>query len=144
MPYPSEQVDDRDFVELVASLCARPAMYVHPPTLPTVCAYLCGYDQAHAGGLLIGLHQWLVTKRRDGNNLHWIGLVELSLPDGPYIHGVTNEGQAINGLGSLLGEFFGFRRSNGLTRIFGDYARWLKKQEAAMRRACPPRRPGSR
>jgi hypothetical protein len=128
-PFPSEQVHDRDFEQLVADICARPGMYVAPVTFGSVCAYLSGFDAARSGGPMAGLHPWLVSRWGDGNNLNWTGLARRQLPTGSDEAGLADEELAIHGLGLLLGEFFEFRRANGLTKLFHDYAQWLLAQE---------------
>ena len=124
-PFPSEQVHAPDFERLVAHICAHPSMYVTPPTFGSVCAYLGGFDAARSGGPLVGLHPWLVVRAGDGNNLNWAGLARRQLPAGPDQAGLSDEERAVRALGRLLGEFFEYRRANGVTKVFRDYARWL-------------------
>jgi hypothetical protein len=126
-PFPSEQVHDPQFEQLVAHLTLRPQMYVNPVTLTAVCAYLGGFDAARSGGPLIGFQQWLVVRRNGGNNLHWTGLVRLELMTETADAGVPEE-QTVASLGRLLAEFFEYRRTNGITKVFNDYARWLLRR----------------
>lgn len=125
-PFQSDQVHDPEFERLVESLCVRPNMYATPATYGTVCAYLCGFDAARSGGPLVGLQQWLVVRHGDGNNLHWCELARRQLPTvDAELH---DEELAIRSLGRLLAEFFAYRRANGITKVFHEYARWLLKQ----------------
>lgn len=125
-PFQNEQVHDPEIECLVESLCAQPSMYTIPATYGAVCAYLCGFDAARSGGPLVGLHQWLVVQHGDGNNLHWSELArrQLSAVDAE----LHDEERAIRSLGRLLAEFFAYRRANGITKVFHEYARWLLKQ----------------
>ncbi len=127
-PFPSEQVPADDFERLVINICAHPQMYVNPPTFGAVCAYLGGFDAARNGGPLVGLHPWLVVRLGDGNNLHWSGLVRRQLPADPDDAGLSDDERDIRALGRLLGEFFAYRQTNGLTKVFRDYARWLVRR----------------
>ncbi len=95
-----------------------------PVSFGAVCAYLDGFDAARNHGPLIGLHQWLVIRFNNGNNLYWSGLARLLLPGGA---GSSDE-QAIRELGQLLSEFFEYRRTKGVTKIFHDYAHWLLRR----------------
>jgi hypothetical protein len=127
-PFRSEQVYDPQFEELVGSICVRPGMYVHPVSFGAVCAYLDGFDAARSGGPLMGLQPWLVVRANGGNNLHWTGLAQRQLPALPGDGELTAEERSIRALGRLLGEFFEYRRANGLTKVFRDYARWLLRR----------------
>ena len=128
-PLPGEQAHDRDFERLVADICARPGTYVAPVTFGSVCAYRSGFDAARSGGPMAGLHPWLVSRWGDGNNPNGTGLAGRQLPTGSDDAGLADEELAVHGLGLLLGEFFEFRRANGLTKPFHDYAQWLLAQE---------------
>ncbi len=123
-PYPSERIHDPQFEQLVANLCHRPGMFVVPTSFGAVCAYLAGFDAARSHGPLMGLHQWLVVRLNDGNNVHWPGLARQLLPGGME----SAEEQAIRELGVLLSEFFEYRKTQGITKIFHDYARWLLRR----------------
>lgn len=128
-PFPSEQVYDRDFEQLTAYICARPQMYVTPATFGSVCAYLSGFDAAKSGGPMAGLHPWLVTRWGGGNNLNWTELTRRQLPTGLDETGPADEERMIRELGLLLEEFFEYRRVNGLTKLFHDYAQYLLAQD---------------
>lgn len=127
-PFPSEQVYDPQFEDLVATICRHPAMYVSPATFAGVCAYLCGFDAARSGGPLMGLHQWLVVRANDGNNLAWPGLAHRLLSADVIDADLPEDEWEIRALGRLLAEFFEFRRANGITKVFHDYARWLLRR----------------
>jgi hypothetical protein len=127
-PFQTEQVYAPEFEELRANLCLRPQMYVHPVSYGAVCAYLDGFDASRSGGLLMGLHPWLVLRADDGNSLHWSGLALRLLPSEPDDDGQSQEKLTVMALGRLLGEFFAYRQSQGLTKIFSDYAGWLLRQ----------------
>ena len=124
----TDLVADRDFGELVDSMCTRPGMYVTPPTFDTVAAYIDGFDAALRGGILVGLHQWLVKKRDTGNNVAWPGIASTLIGADPNAPGTDVEHRRIRALGNLLLEFIEYRRSNGLTKIFCEYRDWLSSQ----------------
>ena len=127
-PFPLEQVTDPQFEEMVGHICLRPSMYVNPATYGSVCAFIDGFNAGRSGGPLMGLQQWLVVRVNDGNNLHWSGLAQHALSPAPDHTARTEEERSIRALGHLLGEFFEYRRANGLTKVFNDYARWLLRR----------------
>ncbi len=127
-PFPTERIHDPQFEELVAGICARPSMYVSPATFGAVCAYIQGFDAARSGGPLTGLQQWLVVRANDGNNLAWPALAERLLPVQLAERELSGEEPRISALGCLLSEFFEYRRDNGLTKLFHDYAKWLLRK----------------
>jgi hypothetical protein len=73
-PFPAERLRDAEFEEVVRRLCARPGMYVVPPTFGSVCAYLSGFNAARGEGPLVGFREWLIVRSNGGNNLTWDGL----------------------------------------------------------------------
>lgn len=123
-PYPTEQIHDPQFEQMVDDLCKRPGMFVTPTNYDAVCAYLDGFNAARNHGPLIGLQQWLVLRVNNGNSVHWSGLARSILPGGAK----SSEEQAIGELGHLLSEFFDYRRSQGITKVFHEYARWLLRR----------------
>jgi hypothetical protein len=127
-PFPSELVHDPQFEQLVGAICLRPGMYITPPTFGGVCAYLDGFNAARSGGPLIGLQQWLVVRANTGNNLHWSGLARQQLADDAADAELPDEDRTIRALGRLLAEFFEYRRANGVTKVFQEYARWLLRR----------------
>jgi len=140
-PFPSEQVHDPQFEQLVANLCLRPQMYVGSTSFVAVCAYLDGFNHARSGGPLIGLQQWLVVRLNTGNNLHWAGVARQQLPHDPADAQLSEEERAVRSLGRLLAEFFEYRRANGVTKVFHEYARWLLRWSwytGPLRRASAP------
>jgi len=120
-PSRSELVDTA-LEKLVASMCQRPGMFVNPTTLGTVCAFIDGYNEAQAGGPLMGLHQWLVLQRKTGNNVHWTGNLHALVRE-RVIETATEEVE-IAEAGRLLQAFFDERSQNGLTKIFHEFAKW--------------------
>jgi hypothetical protein len=127
-PFPSELVYDPEFERLVGAICLRPGMHVSPPTYGAVCAYLTGFNAARSGGPLVGLQQWLVVRANTGNNLHWSGLARQQLASDPADAELPDEERAIRALGRLLAEFLEYRRANGVTKVFHEYARWLLRR----------------
>jgi hypothetical protein len=120
-----------EFQDLVRSVCKRPGMYVPSPYFSSVCAYICGFDQARDGGPLAGFHEWLVVRADGGDNLHWVGLVELILQPGADRTGpltAEQEASCLKGMADLFEEFFGFRQEHGITKIHHHYARWLLRK----------------
>lgn len=146
-PYPSEQVHDPQFEQLVGHICTHPGMYVTPATFGSVCAYLGGFDAARSGGPLMGLQQWLVVRANTGNNRHWSGLARQELVADPGDAELPDEDRSIRALGRLLAEFFEYRRASGITKVFHEYARWLLRRSwytGPLRRAsAPDAEPGS-
>ncbi len=141
--FPCHPVKD-DIEQVVENICARPGMYVFPPTFHTVCAYLDGFNAARDGGPLMGLNPWMVTRRRDGNNLHWIGLAELLIgTTSGEEHRINKEEHRINKLGQLLAEFFEYRRANGLEKIWHEYAKWLLSKSWYSGPLRKPRKPAT-
>ena len=129
-PDPTELVDDRDFAERIEQMCRFPQMWVTPATLETVCAYLDGYDRGRSGGLLAGFREWLVVRLAGWNNFYWPGLTGVLLrTSDELLHDIDHNAERIKELGNLLKEFFAYRRSVGLTKLYFDYAEWLLKQE---------------
>jgi hypothetical protein len=122
--FPVEQIHDPHFEQLVGCLCQRTGMYVDPASYGAVCAYLDGFNYARNGGPLIGLERWLVVRANGGNNLHWSALARSLLPSGKD----SVDEQAIRELGGLLSEFFEYRRTQGITKVFHEYARWLLRR----------------
>lgn len=127
-PFPSELVYDPQFEQLVGQLCLYPGMYVSPATFGAVCAYLDGFNAARSGGPLVGLQQWLVVRANTGNSLHWSGLAQDLAADHPADAELKDEERAIRALGRLLAAFFDYRRENGVTKVFHEYARWLLRR----------------
>ncbi len=123
-PFPTEQIHDPQFEELVGRLCRHPSNFVNPDTFWAVCAYLDGFDAARSGGPLIGFHPWLVLRMGDGHSLHWPGLARRIVSPSPG----ESEDVHISRLGVLLAEFFEYRRTNGLTKVFRDYSKWLLRR----------------
>jgi hypothetical protein len=123
--YATELIHDPEFEQLVVNVCRAPGMFVGSASYGAVCAFLDGFNKARGGGPLIGIHQWLVLRTGSGNNRIWSALArdeisrEISLRD---------EERVIEALGRLLAEFFEYRRTNGLTKIFHDYAKWLLRK----------------
>jgi hypothetical protein len=106
----------------------RPGMYATPAIYGAVCAYLDGFNAARSGGPFLGLQQWLVVRANGGNNLVWSALARQQLPAHPEDEKLPDEERAIRALGRLLEEFFEYRRSNGLSKVFHEYARWLLRR----------------
>jgi hypothetical protein len=127
-PFPNEQVHASDFEQLVTNICQRPSMFVCPPSYETVCAYLTGFDAARNGGPLTGLHPWLVLRCNEGNNLVWQALASKQLALWSVDTNLPEEDLRIRALGRMLAEFFEYRRDNGTTKIFYDYAKWLLRR----------------
>ena len=127
-PYPNDLVYASDFAQLVGDICLRPGMMVSPVTFDTVCAYFEGFNAARSGGPLMGLEQWLIVRANEGNNRVWSALAREQLSIDPADAGLPDEEQAIRALGRLLAEFFEYRRSNGITKVFHEYAKWLLRR----------------
>jgi hypothetical protein len=128
-PYPSERVHDPQFGVLVEHLCSRPGMYVHPPTVDTVCAFIDGFDAGRHGVLLLGFQQWLVVRTNGGNNLHWSALAKRVLSaESASEADQGDERHQIRDMGRLIAEYLRYRDENGITKVFYDYGRWLLRK----------------
>jgi hypothetical protein len=125
---PNELIHDPQFEQLVAGMCRRPSMYVYPVSFGTVCAFLDGFDMARSGAPLLGFQPWLVMWANGGDNLDWPALVERQLIGDFEGNRAPDDEQRITALGSLLGEFLAYRRTNGLTKLFRDYSTWLLRR----------------
>ncbi len=115
---------------------ARPSMFVVRVSVDAVVAYVSGYDAALGGSALIGFQQWLIARGAIGNNQHWTALL---------LHADPSDSEMLSRMRDLLGAYFSFRREHGLTRVFYDYALWLRRKRwysEALR--DPPARPKSR
>jgi hypothetical protein len=121
-------VDDPQFEQLAEHICLYPGMYVSPPSFGGVCAYLDGFNAARSGAPLLGLHPWLVVRASTGNNMHWSALTRQELADDPADERLADEERAVRALGRLLAEYFEYRKKNGITKVFHNYARWLLKR----------------
>jgi hypothetical protein len=113
----------------------RPQLYGLNGSYGQYCAYLEGLDAGNDGRLLTGFREWLVTRRGDGNNLTWRGLViHLARPDGPAagraaVESADRDPAVIDALFALLDEFFALRVGpQDLVRVYDDYLTWLKAQ----------------
>ncbi len=126
-PFPNEQANDDVFEQVVAALCRRSGMY-GVSTFESACAYLNGYNAACSGGPLIGITQWLIVRAGEGNTLAWNGLVQLEIAERFKQVQEPSPEQMIQALGQILAEFFEYRRTNGITKIFHEYAKWLLRK----------------
>jgi hypothetical protein len=128
-PFLSEQIPDSDFEAMVSLLCRNPDMVVGRASFDTVCAYLLGFDSARSNGPLLGFQPWLVMRVNGWNNMAWPGLVERIIPPvQPDPDTLRAEHRRIEALGNVLREFLTYRRENGLTKLFSDYATWLRRR----------------
>jgi hypothetical protein len=120
--------------EVFKRIRKHPLLYIRRREFYDVVAFVNGFDSAIAGGLMIGLHEWLITKLGEGENLAWDELVlRLTFPnvETPSQHLLLGNNQAIafESLFALLEEFFNDRDAyNGLRRIYLQYECWLKRQ----------------
>ena len=128
-PYPDEPVYAPDFEQLVANICRAPGSYVIPDNFHSVCNFLVGYDVARNGGPLQGIRPFLVVRFNGGNNLHWSGLAHHLLQSQPGDADLPDGQREVRALGRLLAEFFEYRRTNGLTKIFYEYGKWLLRHK---------------
>jgi hypothetical protein len=129
-PYASELIHDLEFNRLVANIGQHPGMYVTPPTLGGIMAYMDGFSRGRGGSPLLGLREWLVVRAQEGNNLHWAGLVCREISDDRDA-GLTRreDPKLLTALTELLQEFLAHREANGLSKLFWDYAKWLRRQD---------------
>jgi hypothetical protein len=127
-PLGSEVIADGEFEQLVEGVCSRPSMYLSPPSLGSVCAFLEGYDTGLKGAPLIGFREWMVVKLNGWNNVGWPGLAQ-RLISGEQGISRSEDAKLLLALGKLLKQYLDYRRTHGLTVVFTDYAEWLKQQE---------------
>jgi hypothetical protein len=106
----------------LASVRARPGMYLHRQTPDAVFELLLGYDLATMGGLLAGFREWLIPRVDGASNLAWTGLVETYLG--------SRGGVTIDAIFALVDELLTARDAHdGLRRIHAEYERWLRGQD---------------
>ncbi len=138
-PFVSEVIHDPQFDQLVEHVTRRPAMYVNPPTLAGVMAYIAGYDHGRGGSPLLGLREWLVVRARGWNNFHWTGLVCREIAGTANVSsGQQNDPELLIALGHILQEYLAYRAANGLSKVFWDYAEWLRGQDWYSGPLAPP------
>ena len=129
---------DLEFEKMVEILCTHPGMFLCPASYGAVCAYLERFDAARNGGPLVGLHQWLVVRSNGGDNRVWQALVQ-ELVGRKFINAVLSDEELpdkelpgeelfLREVGKLFAEFFEYRRVNGITKVFHEYARWLLRR----------------
>jgi hypothetical protein len=129
-PLPSELIYDPQFDELVAGIGKHPAMYVVPPTFAAVLGYLDGFSRGRGGAPLLGLREWLVLRAGGWNNLNWTGLACREITgDHDERLACGDDPQLIAALAGLLQEFLDYRRANGLSKVFWEYAEWVRRQD---------------
>jgi hypothetical protein len=93
-------------------------------------AYILGYDDGNAGGLLLGFEEWLIPKLGEGNNRAWPSLVtQIALPNDaspPFTHEQDNTRRSV--LFDLLDEFFALKGPLARRKVFDEYSAWLHEQ----------------
>lgn len=105
--------NDEEFIEHVRD---RQSMYGLRGTYYPTSMFIMGFDQARAGGLLRGFHEWLAVRNGELSSQHWLGRVLAeALPDLSF-RGFENlhlepeqERQAVDRLFSLVLEFLAVR-----------------------------------
>ena len=91
-------------------------------------AFLVGFDSATMGGLLAGFREWLVVRANGGNNLAFVGLVEMLMAKSPPV-GDDRDRAEIEYLMATLDEFLTERSEwDALRRIYAKHQNWLRKQ----------------
>ncbi|MFE4337494.1 hypothetical protein ACFRQM_51995 [Streptomyces sp. NPDC056831] len=106
-------MNDKEFIEHVRD---RQEMYGLSGTYHPTAMFIMGFDQARAGGLLRGFHEWLAVRNGELSSQHWLGRVLAeALPDLRF-RGFENlrleqkqERQAVDRLFSLVLEFLDVR-----------------------------------
>lgn len=116
-----------EFENLATGMCERPSLYVTPPTLGGVCSCLEGFNTARGGAPLLGLSEWLILRGAGGPSLHWVGLLERAAFDCTDMLR-SEDPSHIRTMGAVLNEFFQYRRTQGITKIFYLYGKWLRRQ----------------
>ncbi|MYW05609.1 hypothetical protein [Streptomyces sp. SID3343] len=122
-----------DYPRLFERVSAHPRGFGVDETYQSVAAFVNGCDGGNSWQLLNGFREWLVMELGYGSNLPWQGLVlKLALPDRertsiyealePQVDEVVRAK-----LFELLEEFWRFRESCGLERIYFDYREFLGK-----------------
>ena len=79
---------------------------------------------------MLGLREWLVVRAQGWNNLHWSGLACREIAGdrvAACTHGDAPE--LIAALAGLLQKFLTYREANGLSKLFWEYAEWLRRQD---------------
>lgn len=117
-----------EFLPLIQHLCKRPGMYVVPPQMGTVIAFIDGFNVASNGEPLAGFREWLVVRANGGNNLAWGGIVQCMLRPNMRVDEFcqSNDEQLFQSLANLLTEFTDERNKFGKDKILHDYQQWYK------------------
>jgi len=125
-----ELIDDPEFEKMAADICRYPQMFVREATYDHVCQFILAFDAGRGGGgPLLGIHPWHVTQLDGGNNELWIGVLRRNLALDTTQSDLSKDLQEIQALGHLLQQFFEYRRTYGLTKIFYDYGKWLLRRQ---------------
>lgn len=129
-PLPSELIRDPEFDSLVEHIGRHPAMVVNPPTLAGVIGFIDGYNRGRGGSPLLGLREWLVLRARGWNNLHLSGLACREIAgDRNAAFTRSDDSELMAALCRLVSEFLAYREANGLSKLFWEYAEWLRRQD---------------
>lgn len=129
-PFGSELIHDPEFDTLIERIGKAPGMYVNPPTLGGVIAYIDGFNAGRGGSPLLGLREWLIVRARGWNNLHWSGLACHEIAgDRNAVFTRGDDSELFIALTRLLQEFLAYRQANGLSKLFWEYAEWLRRQD---------------
>jgi hypothetical protein len=129
-PVGSDLIHDPQFDELLDMIGKSPHMFVQPPTLGGIIAYIDGFNRGRGGSPLLGFREWLVLRVRSWNNLLWPGLACIEIcGDRLAATKRGDEPALMEALVKLVQEFIAYRKENGLSKVFWDFAEWLRRQE---------------
>ncbi|WP_326791465.1 hypothetical protein OHA79_01990 [Streptomyces sp. NBC_00841] len=102
--------------EIIEHVRAAQSMYGLNGTYHSTAMFIMGFDQARAGGLLRGIHEWMAVGKGELSSQHWVGRVlAQALPDLKFrgFDGLRlepeQERQAVDHLFSLVLEFLEVR-----------------------------------
>ncbi|MFD8821395.1 hypothetical protein ACFV1C_03365 [Streptomyces sp. NPDC059605] len=119
-------MNDKEFIEHVRD---AQSMYGLSGTYYPTATFIMGFNQARAGGLLRGFHEWLAVRSEELSSQHWMGRVLAEAVPGFRYRGWENlrleqkqERQAVDLLFSLVLEFLDVRDDpRALASMYAQY-----------------------
>lgn len=126
----SDLIHDPQFDQLLDIMGKSPHMFVQPPTLGGIIAYIDGFNRRRGGSPLLGFREWIVLRVGGWDSLLWYGLACMVIAgDRTAASKLGDEPALMEALVKLVQEFIEYRKANGLNKVFWDFAEWLRRQE---------------
>ena len=64
-----------------------------------------------------------------GLSQHWAGLIGQVVRPNKDEETLTEEERKIRQLGRIMSEYFEYRKSNGITKVYHEFAKWLLRKK---------------